>query len=360
MRKILTCMRGNFHTATIAAGMLAALFVVCLVPGRGFPLFAFFLPVALAGYYGGVRLAVPAAMFCLAAAVLHVTGAPEPYEPLSATAQAVAFVCSWAVFFVVSGAFTVRQQDKLIAERAHFTGLHGTVLEAYDRLKRARAETVIGMATLSECRDRQTGEHLQRVSGVCRIIALELRRAPPLDSYITDEYVEDLVLSSVLHDIGKVGIPDVILLKKGSLTREEFEAMKVHTTVGGDALTAIEKRMEGRSIFTLGKQIAYCHHERWDGTGYPRGLRGEEIPLSARIVAVADAYDAIISDRVYRPGSSHAEAVRRIKHSSGTQFDPRIVDAFAACEVAVGRLLHQAAVRNRRALAPCGKSIASP
>ncbi len=108
--------------------------------------------------------------------------------------------------------------------------------------------------------------------------------------------------------------------------------MKIHTAVGGDALTAIEERMEGRSFFTLGKQIAYCHHERWDGTGYPRGLSGDNIPLSARIVAVADAYDAITSDRIYRAGKTHDDARRIIKQNRGTQFDPRIVDAFVACD----------------------------
>jgi HD-GYP domain-containing protein (c-di-GMP phosphodiesterase class II) len=191
------------------------------------------------------------------------------------------------------------------------------------------------MATLSEYRDHDTGLHLQRVSQLCRILADELRRTPPLDGYITDEYVEDLVLSSVLHDIGKVGVPDSVLLKPGRLTEEEFEAVKAHAVVGGDALDSVEKRMDGRSFFTLGKQIAYSHHERWDGKGYPRGLSGDAIPLSARIVAVADTYDAITSDRIYRAALPHEEAMRRILAERGTQFDPCVVDALVAAQNSV-------------------------
>ena len=140
---------------------------------------------------------------------------------------------------------------------------------ANEKLQKARTETVLGMATLSEYRDHDTGLHLQRVSQLCRILADELRRTPPLDSYITDEYVEDIVLSSLLHDIGKVGVADSVLLKPGRLTDEEFEAVKAHAVVGGDALESVEKRMAGQSFFTLGKQVAYCHHERWDGKAIP-------------------------------------------------------------------------------------------
>ena len=128
-------------------------------------------------------------------------------------------------------------------------------------------------------------------------------------------------------------------MKPGRLTSEEFEAVKAHTLVGGNALDAVEKRMDGRSFFTLGKQIAYYHHERWDGKGYPRGLSGEDIPLSARIVAVADTYDAITTDRVYRAALPHDEAMRRIHKASGTQFDPRVVDALTACQDSVQRVI---------------------
>ena len=158
---------------------------------------------------------------------------------------------------------------------------------------------------------------------------------PPLDSYINDEYVEDLVLSSVLHDIGKVGVSDAILLKPERLTKEEFQSVKAHTLLGGDALESVEKRMDGRSFFTLGKQIAYSHHERWDGKGYPSGLSVDAIPLSARIVAVADTYEAITTDRVYRAALPHDEAMRRILKGRGTQFDPGVVDALVASQSSV-------------------------
>jgi len=330
--KLSQFIQSNFEKIFILVSILAASLIAYFVPNNISFLNFFFLPVILAGYYVGIRLSVPGAFFCLAVVLLQAAVSPKQYHPPQGVEQVIAFILTWGCFLVLAGALVGKQQVKILKEREHLKRLNIELLESYEKLKRARAETVIGMATLSECRDRQTGQHLERVSEVCRIVAQELRRTPPLDSYITDEYVEDIVLSSVLHDIGKVGVPDMILLKTGALTPEEFETMKIHTSVGGDALTAIEKRMEGRSFFTLGKQIAYCHHERWDGTGYTRGLSGENIPLSARIVAVADAYDAITSDRIYRAGLSHDEAMRRIIQNRGTQFDPRIVDAFIACE----------------------------
>ncbi len=345
MRFVLTQLsqfiQSNFEKIFILVSILAALLITYFVPNNISFLNFFFLPVILAGYYVGVRLSVPGAVFCLCIVLFNAAVSPAQYQPPQGVEQVVAFVLTWGCFLVLAGALVGKQQEKIIHEREGLKRLNIEVIEAYDKLKRARAETVMGMAKLSECRDRDTGLHLERVSEVCRIIAQELRRMPPLDSYITDEYIDDLVLSSVLHDIGKVGIPDIILLKPGELTAEEFDTMKIHTTVGGDALTAIEKRMEGRSFFTLGKQIAYCHHERWDGKGYPSGLSAETIPLSARIVAVADTYDAITSDRIYRTGLSHDEAMRRIIQSRETQFDPRIVDAFVACEAQVHFLLNR-------------------
>jgi response regulator RpfG family c-di-GMP phosphodiesterase len=332
LTKLPHIIQSNFERIFILVSILAASLITYFVPNNISFLNFFFLPVILAGYYVGIRLSVPGAVFCLGVVLFHAVVSPSQYQPPQGVEQVVAFVLTWGCFLVLAGALVGKQQENILQEREGLKQLNLEVLEANDKLKRARAETVLGMATLSECRDHQTGQHLERVSQLSRIIAQELRRTPPLDSYITDEYVDDLALSSVLHDIGKVGIPDVILLKSGPLTTEEFETMKIHTTVGGDALTVIEKRMEGRSFFTLGKQIAYCHHERWDGKGYPRCLSGEDIPLSARIVAVADAYDAIISDRIYRAGVTHDEAMRRIMQSRGTQFDPRIVDAFFACE----------------------------
>jgi len=316
-------MRGNFEKIFILTSVIAAALITYLVPNNISFLNFFFLPVILAGYYVGVRLSVPGAVFCACVVVLYAVVSPAKFQPPQDTVQVVLFVVTWGCFLVLAGALVGNQQEKIQGEQARLEELNAEMQVANERLERARVETVLGMATLSEYRDRSTGLHLQRVSQLCSVLAEELRRTPSLKDYITDDYVEDLVLSAVLHDIGKVAISDSILLKPGRLTEEEFEEVKAHTLVGGNALDSVEKRMDGRSFFTLGKQIAYCHHERWDGKGYPRGLSGEDIPLSARIVAVADTYDAITTDRVYRAALPHEEAMRRILKASSTQFDPR-------------------------------------
>ncbi|MCD4744135.1 MAG: HD domain-containing protein, partial [Desulfobacteraceae bacterium] len=138
----------------------------------------------------------------------------------------------------------------------------------------------------------------------------------------------DIYQSSILHDIGKVGIKDSILLKPGKLTEEEFETIKHHTIIGGDAISSIELQIKVRSFLTLARDIAYSHHERWDGSGYPKGLKGEAIPLSARITAVADVYDALTSERPYKKAFSHQKSMDIIISDSGKHFDPNIIEAF--------------------------------
>jgi response regulator RpfG family c-di-GMP phosphodiesterase len=173
-----------------------------------------------------------------------------------------------------------------------------------------------------------TGKHLERVREFTRVLALGLAKLPKYADYITAEYVEDLCLSSVLHDVGKVGIEDALLLKPGKLSREEFEKIKVHTTLGGEALRVVDREIKRESFLTLGKEIAFSHHERWDGTGYPSGKKGEQIPLSARIVTLADVYDALTSKRTYKEALSHEESVKIILSERGTHFNPDIVDVF--------------------------------
>jgi HD-GYP domain-containing protein (c-di-GMP phosphodiesterase class II) len=331
--------RGNFEKIFILISVIAAALITYFIPNNISFLNFFFLPVILAGYYVGARLSVPGAVFCVCLVVLYVTYSPVQFQPPQDTEQVILFVVTWGCFLVLAGALVGNQQKKIQIEQARLVELNAEIAAANENLTKARIETVLGMATLSEYRDNDTGQHLQRVSRLCSILADELRRSPPLNDYITDDYIEDLVLSSMLHDIGKVGVPDAVLLKPGRLTTEEFDAVKAHALVGGDALEAIEKRMDGRSIFTLAKQIAYCHHERWDGKGYPRGLAGDDIPLSARIVAVADTYDAITTDRVYRAALPHDEAMRRILEASGTQFDHQVVDALTACQSSIQHVI---------------------
>ena len=188
--------------------------------------------------------------------------------------------------------------------------------------------TILGLAKLADSRDKYTGEHLDRVRTLCREIALELGRNNKYQDRIDAGFVDNLTDSCSLHDLGKVAIPDAILLKTGPLTVEEYEAMKRHTSIGGEALRDMDEKLGQASFIAMGREIALFHHERYDGGGYPHGLKGEEIPLSALIVAVADTYDALTSDRCYQPQRPHAEAVEIIDRERGAQFHPDVVDAF--------------------------------
>lgn len=208
--------------------------------------------------------------------------------------------------------------------------LENDVLRFRKNARNAREVTILGLAKLSEYRDNDAGAHLERMREFSKIIAQELSVHKKFKGYITDKYIEDIYLSAILHDIGKVGIPDAVLLKPGKLTIQEFQIIKEHSRLGGDALSEIEAKIEGESFLTLAKEIAYYHHERWNGKGYPKGLKNEEIPLSARIVALADVYDALTSKRVYKEAFTHEEAIKIIVSERGSQFDPDVVDAFMA------------------------------
>lgn len=187
---------------------------------------------------------------------------------------------------------------------------------------------IFAMAKLTESRDNETGAHLERMREYSRILAEEMSDWPKYSQVIDGDYVQLLYLTSPLHDIGKVGIPDAVLLKPGRLTTEEFEVMKTHTTLGGDTLCALVQARPEAEFLTMAKEIALTHHERYDGAGYPYGLEGAEIPLCGRIVALADVYDALTSKRVYKPAFSHETARGIILDGRGTQFDPDVVQAF--------------------------------
>ncbi len=189
--------------------------------------------------------------------------------------------------------------------------------------------TIIALAKLAEFRDPETGEHLERMREFAGVLALELSKSPKYQDYITDQYIENIYKSTPLHDIGKVGIPDSILLKPGKLTTEEFEIMKGHSEIGGDAIaSAIKLSGIEKSFLDMGKEIAYYHHEKWNGSGYPKGLKDDEIPLTARITALADVYDALTTKRVYKPAFPHEKSREIIIEGSGSSFDPEIVETF--------------------------------
>lgn len=200
------------------------------------------------------------------------------------------------------------------------------VREIYDQ----QMGMIFGLAKLAEIRDTDTGKHLERIRELCRLFAGELQKLPKCQDHVDNDYVVRIYQASPLHDVGKVGIPDHILLKPGKLTPEEFEIMKTHTVIGAKTLMDVSQRFPNNQFIRMGIKIALSHHERWDGKGYPEGLVGDYIPLSARIMTIVDVYDAVRSKRVYKPPVSHEETCKIIMAGAGSQFDPELVNVFAS------------------------------
>jgi putative two-component system response regulator len=193
--------------------------------------------------------------------------------------------------------------------------------------------TVMAMASLAETRDSDTGNHILRTQHYVKRLAEQLGTHPRFGHFLSPENIALLFKTAPLHDIGKVGIPDRILLKPGRFTPEEFEVMKTHTTLGRDAIDRAQKALAvPLPFFEIAREIAYSHQEKWDGSGYPEGLSGDRIPISARLMAVADVYDALISRRVYKEPMPHEKAVAIIREGAGSHFDPDIVEAFLSLQ----------------------------
>ena len=269
----------------------------------------------------------------------------------------------------------------------HSRELEDLVQKKVEEIASSQMATIFALAKLAEYRDDDTGQHLERVGVYCRLLAGDMRRHPRYAAAMTEEYIDELSLTAPLydigkvaipdaillkpgklsigeftemkrhttlgadtlriaqshagkyienlfraaplHDIGKVAIPDAILLKPGKLSAGEFEQMKRHTTLGADTLRSVHAEYPGNAFLKMGIEVAQSHHERWDGSGYPYGMAGEEIPLAARIMAVADVYDALRSRRSYKAAMPHAAATEIILESRGSHFDPAVVDAFA-------------------------------
>ncbi len=205
-------------------------------------------------------------------------------------------------------------------------------LRRMQSLVRMRDAVLFGLAKLTESRDDETGHHLERVCAYSACLATALRNHPRYRRVITPEYVKLIGVNAALHDIGKVGIEDAILLKPGKLTTDERSRMQEHTTIGERCLAEIERRLGACNFLQMARDIVLCHQERWDGSGYPNGLMKTRIPLVARIVAIADVYDALASRRVYKPALPHEECVEIISAEAGRQFDPDIVEVFLKVE----------------------------
>lgn len=188
---------------------------------------------------------------------------------------------------------------------------------------------MVALGSLAETRDNETGNHIRRTQHAIHILAEKLKEHSRFSAYLTPLTNELLYKSAPLHDIGKVGIPDRILLKPDKLTPNEFEIMKTHTTIGRDSILSAERLLPSPNSFLhIAREIAWSHHEKWNGTGYPRGLSGEDIGIPGRLMAVVDVYDALVSKRLYKPPMPHANAVAMIREQSGAHFDPDVVEAF--------------------------------
>jgi putative two-component system response regulator len=214
----------------------------------------------------------------------------------------------------------LENQNELLEQR---------VSERTEELSRTKDVAIFCMATLAETRDSETGKHILRTQNYIKILAEFLLNHPRFSDYLqADGTIEMLSKTSPLHDIGKVGVPDRILLKPGKLDPDEWIVMKKHAQYGHDALLRAELELGSTDFLQMAREIAYTHHERWDGNGYPQGLKGEYIPVSGRLMAIADVYDALINKRVYKEAYSHEKAVEIVRQSAGTHLDPDIVEAF--------------------------------
>lgn len=224
--------------------------------------------------------------------------------------------------------------DHLLADNNEFSRQVMRILSARminteqaadQQLLHAYQTLIFSLADLAESRDPETGAHLHRVQNYCRLLASIAANHPDFSHTIDQRFIYDIYVSSPLHDIGKVGIPDAVLLKPGKLTAEEFNVMKTHSAVGGKTLMRVLAKLEN-STFRVAHRVVLYHHEKYDGSGYPRGLKGEQIPVEARIMALADVYDALLSKRVYKEAFDHQQAIDIIREGRGCHFDPVLTD----------------------------------
>ncbi|WP_459903910.1 HD domain-containing phosphohydrolase, partial [Desulfosarcina cetonica] len=210
--------------------------------------------------------------------------------------------------------------------------LKARVAEQVEEINRSQQAMIFAMAKLSHTRDDDTGLHLERVQYLCRRLASALSETDAFADVISPDYIDCIFHASPLHDLGKVGIVDAILLKPGPLTPEEFAIMKTHTTIGAATLASVHEQYPNNTFVQMGIDIAKYHHEKWDGSGYPEGLAGTAIPLSARIMALVDVYEALRARRPYKPPFSHEKSRAIILDGRGKHFDPRLVDSFAGID----------------------------
>ena len=228
---------------------------------------------------------------------------------------------------------TFEMQNKVLKETEEKLQKYNNQLEELvdkkvKEVSDSQIATIYALVKLAESRDDDTGDHIERTARLCSLMAKLLRGVPKYSLYIDDTYIENIYKSSPLHDIGKVGIPDNILLKPGKLTEDEIEIMKTHVMIGYNTLKDVYNNYRQNKFLEMGMAITKYHHEKWDGSGYPDGAKGDEIPLSGRIMAIVDVYDALRSKRVYKDAFPHELCCKIIARDNGTSFDPLLVDIF--------------------------------
>jgi len=231
-----------------------------------------------------------------------------------------------------SGSVPVASNDEFGIMAKHTNIMVERIRRNTEEIRRTRDTTILTLASLAETRDNETGAHILRTQRYVKVLAEQLHGHPRFSASLGIGTINLLYKSAPLHDIGKVGIPDAILLKPGKLTDAEFEIMKTHPGIGSEALKVAEAELGSNDFLRLAREISLSHHEKWDGSGYPGGLSGDAIPVSGRLMAVADVYDALISKRVYKPAFPHEKAMEIILEANGKHFDPDVIDALRARE----------------------------
>jgi len=314
-----------------------------IVGGLGISIMLILEPLNIV-YYGGLFLVFTSGYFMLNLnteyviigsgfiLVILVIGLTSTSSLNLTTLSAIVFFISQNIIGSI-GAFSIEQFRR--NEFLHVNSLNETkemlnkmVNDKIEEITKAQISTILALARLAESRDKNTGEHIERVGELCQKLSENL----PLSYFVSvdqkNDFVQSIRLASSLHDIGKVGIPDSILNKPGKLTVEEFEVIKTHVEIGTKTLSKLHDEYPNNSFVRLGIEITQCHHEKWDGSGYPMGLSGLNIPLSARIMCIVDVYDALMSQRSYKLPYSHEETMRIINEGSGKHFDPDLLLVF--------------------------------
>lgn len=235
----------------------------------------------------------------------------------------------------LDGAVPISSNDEFGIMAKHTNAMIRALRQRTEELQLTQDVTILSLASLAETRDNETGAHILRTQRYVKVLAERLREHPRFEAALDGESIDLMYKSAPLHDVGKVGIPDAILLKPGKLEAAEWEIMRTHPRLGAEALTVAERELGESSFLRFAKEISATHHEKWDGSGYPAGLKGDAIPVSGRLMAVADVYDALISERVYKPAWPHEKAMEAIRDGAGGHFDPDVVEAFVAVEAQV-------------------------